>query len=64
MNEWNGFSKPQMQMFDLKLQGPAIIDQRTSELTKDHLNHPDTDYIFYNEKIYEKAKPLIPNSSA
>ena len=50
-------------MFDLKLQGPAIIDQRTSELTKDHLNHPDTDYIFYNEKIYEKAKPLIPNSS-
>ena len=63
VNEWNGFSKPQMQMFDLKLQGPAIIDQRTSELTKDHLNHPDTDYIFYNEKIYEKAKPLIPNSS-
>ena len=54
VNEWNGFSKPQMQMFDLKLQGPAIIDQRTSELTKDHLNHPDTDYIFYNEKIYEK----------
>src|SRR5699024_1578670 len=46
VNEWNGFSKPQMQMFDLKLQGPAIIDQRTSELTKDHLNHPDTDYIF------------------
>src|SRR5699024_5678002 len=63
VNEWNGCSKPQMQMFDLKLQGPAIIDQRASELTRDHWNYRDTDYIFYNEKIYEKAKPLIPNPS-
>src|SRR5699024_321056 len=52
-----------MQMFDLKLQDPTIIDQRTSELTKDNLNHPYMEYIFYNEKIYEKAKPLITNSS-
>ena len=63
VNEWNGFSKPQMQMLDIQLPGPAIIDQRTSELTKDHFKQQAADYIFFNKNLYDKAQTLIPDSS-
>ena len=63
VNEWNGFSKPQMQMLDLQLSGPAMIDQRTSQLTKEQFKQPNIDYIFYNKKTYNDMKNLIPDSS-
>lgn len=63
INEWNGFSKPQMQMIDLDIPGFMAIDQRINQLTKDHFNYEMVDYIFYNRKTYDEVKNFIPASS-
>jgi len=63
INEWNGFSKPQMQMIDADIPGPMIIDQRVNQLTKTHFSYEMTDYIFYNKETYHLAKDSIPATS-
>lgn len=63
INEWNGFTKPQMQMTDIKFLNPLLIDQRVSTLSKNHFSYKDKCYVFFNKNIYEKYKEYIPNTS-
>lgn len=63
INKWNGHSKPQLQMIDIDLSGPLLIDQRLSQLTPNHLKEEHTNYIFYVADLYEKALASIPPTS-
>ena len=63
INEWNGFTKPQMQMIDVDIPGPILIDQRLNQLAKKNFEYENTEYLFYNEATYDVAKELIPSSA-
>lgn len=63
INEWNGRSKPQMQMIDIDISGPVLVDNRLNKLEQANFTHESIDYIFYNEKNYKQALKYIPESS-
>lgn len=63
INEWNGFTKPQMQMIDLNISGPVLIDKRVSQLKKSYFTEENVDYVYYNKQIFEQTSNLIPTSS-
>lgn len=63
INEWNGSSKPQLQMIDINIPGPVLIDQRTNQLTPGHFQLEQTSFVFYNQSTYEEAAAYIPESS-
>lgn len=63
INEWNGNSKPQMQMIDIDIPGPLLIDQRINQLTPMHLQREQTTFVFYNAAVYNTALESIPESS-
>lgn len=63
INEWNGNSKPQIQMIDIDIPGPLLIDQRINQLNPTHLQREHTDFIFYDLTVYKTALESIPESS-
>jgi len=63
INEWNGFTKPQMQMLDVDIPGPFLIDERMNELTAKQFEQEAVDYIFYNKNSYEKNRGYISESA-
>lgn len=63
INEWNGTKKPQMQMVDLKFSDAVIIDKRSSDLKKSDFAVPDVTYVFFGEKLYEKANGYVHDQS-
>lgn len=63
INEWNGLSKPQMQMIDIDITGPVLVDDRLSKLMASNFEHESIDYVFYNESNYKKALKYIPESA-
>ena len=63
INEWNGTSKPQMQMIDIDIPGPLLIDQRINQLKPVHFQRENTDFIFYDVSVYKNALASIPESS-
>lgn len=65
INEWNGNVKPQMQMIDIDIPGPILIDNRTNRLTKEHFQIEEVEFIFYNKTSYTQWKEFIsPKSTA
>lgn len=62
-NEWNGLSKPQMQMLDIDIPGPMLIDNRVNKLVAADFSHENIDYVFYKQETYKKALKYIPESS-
>ncbi len=63
INEWNGMSKPQMQMVEIDIPGPVLVDERVSKLTPENFQEQSVDYIFYTKKNYELALPYILEES-
>ena len=63
INEWNGTSKPQMQMIDIDIPGPLLIDQRINQLKPVHFQRENTDFVFYDVSVYKNALASIPESS-
>ena len=63
INEWNGFTKPQMQMIDVNIPGPLFIDQRASQLSKEHFLRENTEYVFFNSKYFDTWSEAISSSS-
>jgi len=63
INEWNGFSKPQMQMIDIDIPGPMLIDNRVNQLTVKEFEQEQVDYIFYHKETYEQSRQYIPESA-
>lgn len=63
VNEWNGNSKPQLQMIDIDIPGPVLIDSRTNKLTAKHFQYDNHDFIFFNQKNYEDWKDNVPATS-
>lgn len=63
VNEWNGLSKAQMQMIDLEIPGPILVDARINKLSAEHFEEENVDYIFYTTENYEKAIEVISKSS-
>lgn len=63
INEWNGISKPQMFMEDVKVSGALLVDNRLSKLSPEDFSHENTDYIFFEDSMYNKLKKTIPDSS-
>lgn len=63
INEWNGNFKPQMQMIDIDIPGPMLVDQRINQLTPTHLQKENTTFVFYNAEVYKTALKNIPESS-
>ena len=63
INEWNGNTKPQMQMIDMDISGPLLIDQRINQLTQKHLQKEHTTFVFYDTTVYKTAIAKIPDSS-
>lgn len=62
-NEWNGLSKPQMQMLDLDIPGPMLIDQRVNKLSLEIFSYENAAYVFYKKESYEQGLKHIPASS-
>lgn len=62
-NEWNGLSKPQMQMVDIDIPGPMFIDNRLNKLEVANFKHENTAYIFYQKETYEWGIKQLPESS-
>lgn len=63
INEWNGHTKPQMQMRDINIPGHILIDQRVKQLDKAHFTEENKDYIFFTKQIYNQSVQFIPASS-
>lgn len=63
INEWNGISKPQLQMIDIDIPGPILIDNRTNKLSKEMFQYKQTDYVFFNQKNAVAYKQYIPDTS-
>lgn len=63
VNEWNGTSKPQLQMIDLDIPGPVLIDNRTNRLSEEMFQYEQTDFIFFNKNHAEKFIKFIPDTS-
>lgn len=63
LNEWNGFVKPQMQMVDIDVSGPILVDRRVSQLTPEHFAGKHTTYVFYQTRTYKIACQYISSSS-
>lgn len=63
INEWNGTSKPQMQMIDIDIPGPLLIDQRINQLKPVHFQRENTYFVFYDVSVYKNALASIPESS-
>ena len=63
INEWNGTSKTQMQMIDIDIPGPLLIDQRINQLKPVHFQRENTYFVFYDVSVYKNAFASIPESS-
>ncbi len=63
INEWNGMSKPQMQMIDLDIPGPMLVDERISKLSAEYFKEENVNYVFYTVESYEKTIEFIQKSS-
>lgn len=63
INEWNGRTKPQMFMEDVKIPGSLLIDNRLSKLSAKDLSHQNVDYVFFDATMYEKSQKFIDKSS-
>ena len=63
LNEWNGKTKVQMQMVDIDIPGPKLIDERVNKLEEELFLEEDSQYIFYQEKSYQQMKDYLPASS-
>lgn len=63
INEWNGHTKPQMQMVDVNIPGHILIDQRVKQLNKSHFTEENKDYVFFTKQVYNQAAQFIPTSS-
>lgn len=53
INEWNGLSKPQMQMIDVNIPGPILVDRRKNKLTAEDFTLYQGTYIFYDKRTYD-----------
>ncbi len=62
-NVWNGFSKPQMQMLDIDIPGPILIDNRLNNIKPENLAHENIDYVFYQKVTYQAALKHIPDTA-
>ena len=63
INEWNGHTKPQMQMIDVNIPGYILIDQRVKQLNKAHFTEENKDYIFFTKQVFNQSAQFIPASS-
>ncbi len=63
INEWNGTTKPQMQMIDVDIPGPLLVDNRKNRLVEKDFSVEYVEYIFYEKETYEKWRTFIPASS-
>ncbi|MDR3189698.1 MAG: single-stranded-DNA-specific exonuclease RecJ [Lactobacillaceae bacterium] len=57
-NTFRGQTTYQLQVKDVEAVGASILDWRTTKLTAQVLNK-NAAYIFFNQKMYTAAKPLI-----
>lgn len=63
INEWNGMTKPQMQMIDADIPGPVLVDERINQLNQTHFQYENVDYVFYNIETYQMAQSWLPTSA-
>ena len=63
LNEWNGKTKVQMQMIDIHIPGPKLIDERVNKLEEELFKSEDSQYVFYRKESYQKMKDYLPSSS-
>ena len=63
INEWNGITKPQMFMEDIKISGALLIDNRLTNLSSKDFNYENTDYVFFDAPLFNESKDKIPESS-
>lgn len=63
INEWNGITKPQMFMEDIKISGALLIDNRLTQLSSKDFNYENTDYVFFDAPLFNESKDKIPESS-
>ncbi|UQS85499.1 single-stranded-DNA-specific exonuclease RecJ [Apilactobacillus apisilvae] len=62
-NTWKGRTTIQVMLDDIFSDSVEIVDSRTNKLNKQMLNYSNSLYVFFNEKIYDKLKSLINDSS-
>ena len=62
-NVWNGFSKPQMQMLDIDIPGPILIDARLNKIKSEDFTDENIDYVFYKQSTYDEVIKYIPETS-
>lgn len=63
LNEWNGRTKVQMQMIDIDIPGPKLVDERMNRLSEKYFKEENVQYLFYNQASYQTVKDFVPESS-
>jgi len=60
INEWNGLRKPQLMLDDLVVKGTQLFDLRSTQVSPSIWQLPSADYVFFNDKNYNKYQEKIP----
>ena len=64
INEWRNQKKVQLKLEDLQTEGVQYFDMRSKHFRGTIFDQPQTDFIFFNQKIKEQFEDRITNESS